>query len=78
MKSFNSFKSLQEQSPDELTHGEPSAKHYRVMKKPHEILPVDSDQGLVSAPPSNSSDETRAELMELQDRLELEKTIKNY
>ena len=76
MKSFNSYISLQEQSPDELTHGEPSAKHYRIMNKPHEILPVNSDQGLVSAPPSNSSDETRVELMELQDRLELGKDNK--
>ena len=73
MKSFNSFKSLQEQSPEDLKFGEPSTKQYRVMRKPHEFLPVDSDQSLVSAPPSNSSDETRVELMELQDRLDLEK-----
>ena len=73
MKSFKSYISLQEQSPEDLTFGEPSTKHYRVMNKPHEFLPVDSDQSLVSAPPSNSSDETRVELMELQDRLDLEK-----
>ena len=76
MKSFKSYISLCEQNVEDLTHGEPSAKHHRLMQKPHEILPVESNQGLVSAPPSNSSDETRAELMELQDRLELVKTNK--
>ena len=76
MKSFKSYISLCEQNAGDATHGEPSAKHYRIMQKPHEILPVDSSQGLVSAPPLNSSDESRVELMELQDRLELGKTNK--
>jgi len=75
MKSFKSFISLCEQSAV-TSHGEPSAKYYRIMQKPHEILPVDSNQGLISAPPSSFSDETRAELMELQDRLELGKDNK--
>jgi len=73
MKSFKSFKSLQEQNTDDIVYGDPLDRHKRVMSKPHEILPVDSDQSLVSAPPSNSSDETRAELMELQDRVEMKK-----
>jgi len=71
MKSFNSFKSLQEQNTDDIVYGDPLDRHKRVMSKPHEILPVDSDQSLVSAPPSNSSDETRVELMDIQDRVEL-------
>ena len=73
MKSFTSYKSLQEQNTNDVVYGDPASKHIRVMSKPHEILPVDSDQSLVSAPPSNSSDETRAELMELQDRVEMSK-----
>jgi acid phosphatase (class A) len=76
MKSFKSFISLCEQSIDYIVHGEPSGEHYRIMQTSHDILPVDSNQSLVSAPPSNTSDETRAELMELQDRLELEKSNK--
>ncbi len=70
MKSFKTYISLEEQSAV-TSHGEPTAQQYRIMQKSHEILPVDSAQGLISAPPSSSSDETRAELMELQDRLEL-------
>tara|TARA_Y100000114_G_scaffold157190_1_gene187873 strand:+ start:63 stop:779 length:717 start_codon:yes stop_codon:yes gene_type:complete len=73
MKSFKSYISLQEQSPEDLTFDEPTTKHSRIMNKPHEILPVNSDQSLVSSPPSNSSDETRVELMELQDRVEMKK-----
>ena len=73
MKSFKSFKSLQEQNTDDIVYGDPLDRHERVMSKPHEILPVDSDQSLVSAPPSNSSDETRAELMDIQDRVEMKK-----
>ena len=73
MKSFKSFKSLQEQNTDDIVYGDPLDRHKRVMSKPHEILPVDSDQSLVSAPPSNSSDETRAELMDIQDRVEMKK-----
>ena len=75
MKSFKTYISLEEQSAV-TSHGEPTAHQYRIMQKSHEILPVDSVQGLISAPPSSSSDETRAELMELQDRLELGKDNK--
>lgn len=67
MKSFRQFVTLSE----EIAIGDPTPKHYRKMQKSHEVLPVDSDDELLPKPPSDDSEETRVELMELQDRSEL-------
>lgn len=69
MKSFRQFVTLRE----ETTIGDPTPNHYRRMQKSHEVLPVDSNVELLSKPPSDDSEETRVELMELQDRSELTK-----
>lgn len=72
MKSFRDFVTLRCES----THGDPTPKIYRKMQKSHEVLPVDSDVELLPPPPSDDSEETRVELMELQDRSELVKDRK--
>jgi len=72
MKSFKSHIRMEEKSLGELTFGQPSARHYRIMNKSHDLLPVESATKLVEDPPKNDSDEVRLELMELKDRLELE------
>lgn len=67
MKCFTRYASICEQAEMSAV---PTEKHLYIMSKPHEVLPVDADQQLINMPPPNDSDQTRAELMELQKRLE--------
>lgn len=72
MKSFGDYNSLMKEAVA-IPHAKPSGKQYRLMLQETKTLPVDSDGILVSAvsaPPDNSSPESRVEIMELQDRLE--------
>lgn len=75
MKSFKSFTKSVIESKDATTlrHDEPTAKEHRKMQIPHDLFEVDSDKKLVKDPPMNTSDEVKAEITELQDRLELVK-----
>lgn len=66
-----SFKNYTEK--EKKTVSEPSPIEYRKIHKPHEFLPVDSIDELLSNPPSDNSNETRVELLELQDRSEMMK-----
>jgi hypothetical protein len=77
MKTFKSYMKhvVEEQSASTLRHGEPSAKEHRQMQGSHDLFPLESDKKLVQNPPANESDETKAEISELKDRLELEKDI---
>ena len=61
------------QTLSNVKFGEPSPKQYRVMQKEHSLFEIESDESQLSDPPTNESEETRVELMELQDRLDLEK-----
>lgn len=73
MKTFKSYiKCVAEaQNASTLRHGEPTAKEHRQMQVSHDLFNVNSDKKLVQDPPENTSDETRAEIIELQDRVEL-------
>ena len=75
MKSFRRYIQMKEegQTLSNVKFGEPSPKQYRVMQKEHSLFEIESDESQLSDPPTNESEETRVELMELQDRLDLEK-----
>jgi hypothetical protein len=75
MKSFIKYVQLREESQNlsNVKFGEPTPKQYRVMQKEHPLINIESNDGLLEDPPTNESEDTRAELLELQDRLELEK-----
>jgi len=77
MKTFKSYIKhvVEETNPSSLRHGEPSAKEHRAMQGSHDLFNVDSNKKLITDPPDNTSDETKAEIIELKDRMELGKNI---
>lgn len=78
MKTFLTYVKAIEEAQDVSTirFGEPTAKQHRNMQEDHSLIPIDSDERLLEDPPTNDSGETRVELMELQDRLDLERNAK--